>query len=120
MANKMTLSVIKADIGSIGGHIGPSKRLLETVRQHGAERGERAGARSLRLSYRQRVAILMAHARGAGNPDVHRLDWDAFLAGTAVAKKERLYGAAMQPMSGWGYTGIAEKLATLDNRFARR
>jgi fructose 1,6-bisphosphate aldolase/phosphatase len=29
---KITLSVIKADIGSIGGHIAPSRRLLETVR----------------------------------------------------------------------------------------
>ena len=31
---KLTLSVIKADIGSIGGHIQPSVRLLETVRDH--------------------------------------------------------------------------------------
>jgi fructose 1,6-bisphosphate aldolase/phosphatase len=30
---KLTLSVIKADIGSIGGHIAPSTRLLETVRR---------------------------------------------------------------------------------------
>ena len=30
---KTTLSVIKADIGSIGGHIAPSKRLLERVKE---------------------------------------------------------------------------------------
>jgi hypothetical protein len=36
---KITLSVIKADIGSIGGHIVPSRRLLETVRAQIAERG---------------------------------------------------------------------------------
>ncbi|MDP3483821.1 MAG: fructose 1,6-bisphosphatase [Sulfuricella sp.] len=29
---KLTLSVIKADIGSIGGHIAPPQALLETVR----------------------------------------------------------------------------------------
>ena len=29
---KLTLSVIKSDIGSIGGHIAPSRALLETVR----------------------------------------------------------------------------------------
>ena len=28
---KLTLSVIKADIGSIGGHVAPSKRLREAV-----------------------------------------------------------------------------------------
>jgi fructose 1,6-bisphosphate aldolase/phosphatase len=31
---KITLSVIKADIGSIGGHICPSKRLLESVKSY--------------------------------------------------------------------------------------
>lgn len=32
---KVTLSMIKADIGSIGGHIAPSRKLLETVRRQG-------------------------------------------------------------------------------------
>lgn len=35
---KITLSVIKADIGSIGGPIAPSRRLLETVRDRIAEK----------------------------------------------------------------------------------
>jgi fructose 1,6-bisphosphatase len=35
---KITLSVIKADIGSIGGHIAPSHRLLETVRDRVADK----------------------------------------------------------------------------------
>ncbi len=30
---KTTLSVIKADVGSIGGHIKPSARLKETIEQ---------------------------------------------------------------------------------------
>ncbi|NOR13014.1 MAG: fructose 1,6-bisphosphatase, partial [Candidatus Aminicenantes bacterium] len=29
---KVTLSVLKADVGSIGGHIVPSKALIETIR----------------------------------------------------------------------------------------
>ena len=29
---KLTLSVIKADIGSIGGHVGPSRKLLDAVK----------------------------------------------------------------------------------------
>ena len=36
---KITLSVIKTDIGSIGGHIARPRRLLETVRAQIAERG---------------------------------------------------------------------------------
>ena len=31
---KVTLSIIKADIGSIGGHICPSRQVLESVRSH--------------------------------------------------------------------------------------
>ncbi len=35
----------------------------------------------------------MAHARGAACPDVHRLAWDAFLAGAEAARDQGLYGA---------------------------
>jgi fructose 1,6-bisphosphate aldolase/phosphatase len=90
---KTTLSVIKADIGSIGGHIAPSRRLVETVRRHVAE----AGAGLLVDSYvghtGDDIAILMTHRRGVGNTDVHRLAWTAFTAGTAVAREQGLYGA---------------------------
>jgi fructose 1,6-bisphosphate aldolase/phosphatase len=36
---KTTLSVIKADIGSLAGHMAPSKRLLETVEAFVRENG---------------------------------------------------------------------------------
>jgi fructose 1,6-bisphosphate aldolase/phosphatase len=35
----------------------------------------------------------MTHYRGVGDPDVHKLAWDAFKAGTEVAKEQGLYGA---------------------------
>jgi len=38
---KTTLSIIKADIGSIGGHIRPSEKLIQTVRNLVAEKEER-------------------------------------------------------------------------------
>jgi fructose 1,6-bisphosphatase len=37
---KTTLSIIKADIGSIGGHIRPSERLIQTVINFVAEKEE--------------------------------------------------------------------------------
>ena len=90
---KVTLSVIKADIGSIGGHIQPSARLLATVRESVAE----AGKGLLRDTYvghtGDDVAILMSHTGGTGNAEVHKLAWDAFLAGTGTAKAQGLYGA---------------------------
>ncbi len=88
-----TLSVIKADIGSIGGHIAPSQKLLETVRgMVSAQVGKLLS--DFAISHTgDDIAILMTHGGGAANADVHRLAWDAFLAGTATAKREGLYGA---------------------------
>jgi fructose 1,6-bisphosphate aldolase/phosphatase len=90
---KLTLSVIKADIGSIGGHIAPSRRLLEAVGSHIREHG-----RGLLVDHHightgDDIAILMTHTRGAGDADVHRLAWDAFVDGTRVAREQGLYGA---------------------------
>ena len=90
---KLTLSVIKADIGSIGGHIAPSRALLDKVKALVAER-----AKGLLLDHAisytgADIAILMTHTRGTGNAEVHRLAWDAFLGGTAVAREQGLYGA---------------------------
>jgi fructose 1,6-bisphosphate aldolase/phosphatase len=89
---KITLSVIKADIGSIGGHIAPSRQLLERV---AAYVRENAGPIvDFWIAHTgDDVAILMTHTRGVGAADVHRLAWDAFVAGTQVAKNQGLYGA---------------------------
>ena len=35
----------------------------------------------------------MSHQQGVDNPKIHELAWDAFMAGTAVAKEQGLYGA---------------------------
>ncbi|WP_140634056.1 fructose-1,6-bisphosphate aldolase/phosphatase [Methylibium rhizosphaerae] len=90
---KMTLSVIKADIGSIGGHIAPSHALLESVRARVKQQGE-----GLLVDHRvthtgDDIAILMTHRCGAGDARIHKLAWDAFVAGTAVAREQGLYGA---------------------------
>lgn len=92
---KITLSVIKADIGSIGGHICPSQRLLETVERHVLQ--YRYDMPFIRDSYvgftGDDIAILMTHTRGPGAEPIHKLAWDAFVAGTAEAKAQGLYGA---------------------------
>ena len=90
---KTTLSVIKADVGSIGGHIQPSLQLMNRVREF----VENAGRRLLLdhyISYTgDDIAILMTHTRGVGDSAVHEMAWEAFRAGTAVAKEQGLYGA---------------------------
>jgi fructose 1,6-bisphosphate aldolase/phosphatase len=90
---KLTLSVIKADIGSIGGHICPSQRLLETVRAHIDNRGTGLIIDDYVSYTGDDIAIVMTHDRGPGDERVHKLAWDAFIAGTEIAKEQGLYGA---------------------------
>ena len=90
---KLTLSVIKADIGSIGGHIQPSSLLLSSVKEH-IRHDELKLVKDFYISYTgDDIAILMAHGRGASDEGIHKLAWDAFVAGTKVAKSQGLYGA---------------------------
>jgi fructose 1,6-bisphosphate aldolase/phosphatase len=90
---KLTLSIIKADIGSIGGHIAPSRRLLDAVRAHIREHGAGLLIDSYIGHTGDDIAILMTHTRGVTDEQVHRLAWEAFTSGTRVAKEQGLYGA---------------------------
>ena len=90
---KTTISVIKADVGSIGGHIKPSARLKETVERFVREKGKKLLLDVYVSSTGDDVALLMSHDRGVDDPKIHELAWDAFMAGTKVAKEQGLYGA---------------------------
>lgn len=91
---KITLSVIKADIGSIGGHITPSAEVMAKVEEIVKKEESKGLIIDHYISHTgDDIAILMTHTRGVGDEQVHKLAWDAFLAGTAVAKKQGLYGA---------------------------
>lgn len=89
---KITVSVIKADVGGIGGHTRPSDRLIEAVRKTIKD------ASSLLIDHYigycgDDVHILMTHTHGVDNQKIHQLAWKAFEEGTRVAKEEGLYGA---------------------------
>ena len=89
---KITVSVIKADVGGIGGHTRPSDGLLDAVRKTIKESDD------LLIDYYigycgDDVHIVMSHTHGIDNNKIHKLAWDAFMAGTEVAREEGLYGA---------------------------
>lgn len=90
---KITLSVIKADIGSIGGHIAPSQKLIQSVRATVDRLGDGLLVDSFISHTGDDIAILMTHKHGVGDTAIHRLAWDAFVAATEVAKQQGLYGA---------------------------
>ena len=90
---RVTVSVIKADIGAIGGHTLPSTEVLGIVR----ERVEREHGKLLIDFFvchvGDDIAIIMTHTRGKDSPDIHQLAWDAFNKATVKAKAQGLYGA---------------------------
>jgi fructose 1,6-bisphosphate aldolase/phosphatase len=90
---KITISVIKADIGSIGGHIKPSQALLKRVKEYIAEQGKGLLIDHYISHTGDDIAILCTHEHGTLNEKIHKLAWDTFLEGTEVARKQGLYGA---------------------------
>jgi fructose 1,6-bisphosphate aldolase/phosphatase len=91
---KITLSVIKADVGSIGGHTRPSDRMMDIVRRRiEAAVAERRLIDGLVTHTGDDIAMIMSHPHGPGAPQVHRFAWDSFLAATAEARMAGLYGA---------------------------
>jgi len=91
---KITISGIKADIGSIGGHICPSKALLDEVRRIVQQAQDKGDIIDFRISHTgDDIAILATHTLGVNSEKIHRTAHEAFLAGTEVAKSQGLYGA---------------------------
>lgn len=93
MTGKMTISHIKADIGSLPGHttvFGPVRDELEKyIREN-----SKGLVSDYRISYvGDDLQITMVHDRGIDDEKIHGLAWSAFKAGTEVAKKVGLYGA---------------------------
>jgi fructose 1,6-bisphosphate aldolase/phosphatase len=96
---KLTLSVIKADIGSIGGHIQPSDDVLDTVAGYVEEHGDGLIIDNYISFTGDDIAILTTHRRGCNDARIHELAWGAFRAGTEVAREQGLYAAGQDLLS---------------------
>jgi len=90
---KITLSVIKADIGSIGGHIKPGERMKSRVREYIKSRESKLILDFAVTSTGDDIAILLSHSGGVSNSEIHKLAWEAFEEGTDLAREMGLYGA---------------------------
>ncbi len=96
--SKVTLSVIKADIGGWVGHSWVHPALMDQAREC------LAGTKGLLLDYHvtscgDDLNLVMTHTTGVDAEPIHRLAWDTFVACTAVAKKMKLYGAGQDLLS---------------------
>src|SRR3990170_4317247 len=88
---EITLSAIKADVGSVGGHTRPTDDMIEAVRRVVAGSGLVVDFTLTNTG--DDIAIIMSHEHGVASPRIHNMCWEAFEAGAAVAKGHGLYGA---------------------------
>jgi fructose 1,6-bisphosphate aldolase/phosphatase len=91
---RVTLSVIKADVGSIGGHTKPSDRMIRRAEARLREVIEKRSVIDGMVTYTgDDIALIMSHTQGVGAPEIHRFAWETFLAATAEARAEGMYAA---------------------------
>lgn len=89
-----TLSAIKADIGSAGGHTQPSSRMLKAARNELARATEREFLTDFDVTHcGDDICLLMVHRHGSDNPEIHDFAWSVFEQATEIAQEEGLYGA---------------------------
>ena len=91
---KITLSVIKADVGGYVGHSDSHPDVLEAANNCLAK----AKKSKLLIDYcvthcGDDLELIMTHQRGEEDKGIHQLGWDTFCEGTRIAKSLKLHGA---------------------------
>ena len=97
---KITLSVIKADIGGYVGHSDSHPFVLAKADECLAK----AQGEGLLIDYHvtkcgDDLQLIMTHQQGEDNEKIHKLAWDTFVEGTQVARDLKLYGAGQDLLS---------------------
>lgn len=91
---RVTISVIKADVGSIGGHTMPSAAMVARAKELVAGQVKNGTLIDGMVTYTgDDIALIMSHTLGTGAPRVHEFAWSTFKAATAIAQQEGNYAA---------------------------
>jgi len=100
MPAKMTLSILKADVGGYIGHSGSHPTLVAKAREEMAK-GKKSGVLTdyCVLTCGDDLELIMSHTKGVSNKQVHALAWSTFKTCTEVAKELKLYGAGQDLLS---------------------
>jgi fructose 1,6-bisphosphate aldolase/phosphatase len=97
---KTTVSLIKADIGSVAGHSVVAKPLIDIANKM-MKKAQNSGIINSFFVFNagDDLELLMTHYKGENDPEIHKLAWDTFLACTQKAKALKLYGAGQDLLS---------------------
>lgn len=95
---KVTISVIKADVGGYVGHSSSHPDILKRAEENLKKAG------NLLVDFRilhcgDDLELVMTHTRGEDAEEIHKLAWDTFIDCTNLAKEMKLYGAGQDILS---------------------
>ncbi|WP_285896350.1 fructose 1,6-bisphosphatase [Coxiella-like endosymbiont of Rhipicephalus sanguineus] len=93
---EITLSIIKADVGSISGHTRPIAKMLDAIQTLLKEHIDSGLLiNELVMLTGDDIAIIFSYQKGLGNKEVHMGSaWQAFLSDTNVTKNQGNYGSS--------------------------
>jgi len=91
---KVTLSVIKADIGGYVGHSESHPDILARAAEHLAKAKKQGLLIDCRVAKcGDDLQLIMTHQRGEDDEKIHKFAWDVFVDCTELAKSLKLHGA---------------------------
>jgi len=100
-----TVSVIKADIGSLAGHVKVPEELLKLCESSLSRALKKGVIKDFRVtSCGDDIELIMSHGRGVDNSAVHEMAWNTFKTAADLAKKRHYY-AAGQDLLAEAFTG---------------
>lgn len=94
MSEKVTVSIIKADVGGLPGHVLVPDEILEVAKENlksAKESGEIIDYRVFNAG--DDLDLVMTHREGVDSSKIHKLAWETFEKATEKAKELKLYGA---------------------------
>lgn len=91
---KVTVSLIKADVGSVAGHSVVADEIKAIAEQRLREAAKDGKIIDFRVfSAGDDLELLMTHRKGVDNEEIHGIAWDTFQKCAEKAKELKLYGA---------------------------
>ena len=92
--SKVTISIIKCDVGSLAGHCIVPKPLFDIAKKNLKKASEEGLVNSFYVfNAGDDLELLMVHGKGEQNHEIHKLAWDTFKDCADKAKQLKLYAA---------------------------
>jgi fructose 1,6-bisphosphate aldolase/phosphatase len=100
MAEKTTISVIKADVGSLAGHTVVHPKLEEVANASLSLAKKEGKLIDFHVTHcGDDLELIMSHRMGEDSEKIHSIAWRTFEEATSVAKKLKLYGAGQDMLA---------------------